>query len=228
MSFRGPLESHRIWLQLDGDAQTDRALVGYIEGATDGYDNLFDSSMSITPGFISLYSLIGTNRMAIQGKALPFKDSDTISIGFNAITNGNYSIGIMAVDGLFLESQEIYLEDKLLGIIHNLKTAPYNFSTVSGAIDDRFLLRYTTTLGTNQFELKNKVQVYTKEKAAVHSANQNIKTIVVFDLLGRKIDSYDNVNTKDFVLKNLNRTMSTLIMKITLDDDTVVTEKFLF
>ena len=53
-------------------------------------------------------------------------------------------------DGLF-ENQDVYLEDKLLNVIHNLKIN-YEFSTEAGTFNDRFQLRFSpVALGNPTF-----------------------------------------------------------------------------
>ncbi|MES2544842.1 MAG: GEVED domain-containing protein [Bacteroidota bacterium] len=223
------IERHRIWLDIVGANQTQRSLIGYIEGATDGEDTLYDFHTYVASGVLSMYSLINGSIADIQGKSLPFNENDIVPLGYHAPSAGSYTIGIGAVDGLFLGSQKIFLEDKLLNVLHDLRAAPYVFNSEAGIIDDRFVLRYTDTyLGTDQFDLTNSVKIVTNDRAMVYSSNENIQNIVVYDLLGRKIDSYDNINNKQFTLKNLNRLRTTLIMKITLESGIIVTEKFIF
>jgi hypothetical protein len=55
-----------------------------------------------------------------------------------------------------------------------------------------------------------------------------IKNIAVYDLLGRKIDSYKKVNALKYTLSHLNKTTAGLIVKITLENDTVVSKKIIY
>ena len=91
--------------------------------------------------------------MTIQGRPLPFDDSDLVPLGVHLNIAGNYKIAISFADGLFVDnSSHIYLEDKLLGIIHDLRQAPYDFTSATGTFDTRFILRYTNqTLGDTEF-----------------------------------------------------------------------------
>lgn len=223
------LERHRIWLDIVGSNQSHRSLVGYIEGATDGEDTLYDFHTYVANGVLSMYSLINGSIVDIQGKSLPFNENNIIPLGYNAPAAGSYTIAIAAVDGLFTGNQKIFLEDKLLNIIYDLRAAPYVFNTEAGNFDTRFVLRYTDrALGNEQYELNNSVKIVTNDKAVVYSSNQNIQSIIVYDILGRKIDSYDGINSKQFTLKHLSRLRTTLIMKITLEDGVIVTRKFIF
>jgi hypothetical protein len=222
------LERHRIWLNLTSSNAFSQILVGYIEGATQDLDRNFDGNRFGGKG-LTLYSTLPEDiKLGIQGRSLPFEDNDLVPLGFNASAAGPCSIRIDHLDGLF-DNQDIYLQDNLLNIIHDLKKTPYEFSTEAGNFNDRFVLRYTDkALGTNDFNLNNTVKVFVNEKVMVHSSNQPIKNIDIFDLLGRKIDSYKNVGASQFNLNHLNKTMNVLIVKITLENDVVVTEKIIY
>jgi len=137
------LERNRIWLDLiNSSNESDRILVGYIEGATNNKDNFYDANR-VFSGSMALYSLLGTEKFMIQGRQLPFNKSDVIPLGIKTIASGRYSIGIGALDGIFTStSQNIYLEDKVTGKIQNLKTKPYSFSTGIGTFNNRFKLRF--------------------------------------------------------------------------------------
>ncbi|HLF52364.1 hypothetical protein, partial [Flavobacterium sp.] len=224
----GNIERHRIWLNLTNNTGAfSQILVGYVQGATLGRDRNFDGDRLGGNG-VNLYSIIPDVNLGIQGRPLPFDVNDQVTLGYNAIATGTFSIRIDHIDGLF-NTQNIYLEDKLLQVIHDIKQAPYVFTTAAGNFNNRFVLRYTySTLGNEIFNLNNIVQVITNEKATVYSSYETIKDIIVYDVLGRKIDEYQNVGVTQFILRNLNRTTNTLIVKITLENGMVVTQKIIY
>lgn len=221
---------HRIWLNLaNSSGAFSQTLVGYLAGATQGLDRNFDGA-SFGGNDVTFYSIIPQSNLTIQGRSLPFVDSDVVNLGFNAAKAGSYSIRIDHVDGVF-NNQNVYLEDKLLNVIFDLKKNPYVFTTAKGTFDSRFVIRYNNTskaLGTEDFDLSSTVNVITKDKVTVQSTNQIIKNITVFDLLGRKIDTYLDVNSSEFTLNHLTKTTSALIVKITLDNEAVVSKKIIF
>jgi hypothetical protein len=224
------IERHRIWLNLTNNSGAfSQTLVGYVQDATQGLDRSFDGE-SLGGNDVSFYSIIPEAQLTIQGRALPFDENDLVPLGYNSEISGELSIRIDHIDGLFA-TQNIYLEDKELGVIHNLKEKPYIFKTEKGDFNDRFTLRYTDkTLGTNTFNLSksNEVHVIVNQNVTVQSSNQLIKNIAVYDLLGRKIDSYKKVNALKYTLSHLNKTTAGLIVKITLENDTVVSKKIIF
>jgi hypothetical protein len=228
---RNTIENHNIWLNLtNSTGGLKQALVQYAQGATNNYDVYLDAKSLQGNANIDFYSIVPNYTLAINSRTLPFNNADTIDFGYHVGTAGTFQIAIDHVNGLFSTDENIYLEDKLLNTTVDLRLAPYSFTTAIGTFNTRFVLHYlpTSTLGTGTINFENSVQVVTNEKATVYSSNQNIKNIVVFDVLGRKIDSYKNVGVKQFTMNNLNKTMSGLFVKITLENDVVVTKKIIF
>ncbi|MFE3870132.1 GEVED domain-containing protein [Flavobacterium sp. ZS1P70] len=223
------IERHRIWINLTNNSGAfSETLVGYVAGATQELDRSFDAE-SLGGNDVSFYSIIPGAELTIQGRALPFDENDQVILGYNSEITGELSIRIDHIDGLF-NTQNIYLEDKERSVIHNLKEKPYVFNTEKGDFNDRFVLRYSNkTLGTNTFNLKSDMtNVIVNQDVTVQSSSQLIKNIVVYDLLGRKIDSYKKVNALKYTLSHLNKTTAGLIVKITLDDDTLVSKKIIY
>jgi hypothetical protein len=139
-------EKHRIWFDLvTPSGVSSRGLLGYVEDATNQHDRLYDAFSNEKLSF-NIFSLIDEERMLIQGRKLPFDVNDKVNIGLSIPQDGLYKIALGSVDGLFTDSkQNIYVEDKLLNIIFNLKDAPYSFMGNKGTTLDRFVLRYTKT-----------------------------------------------------------------------------------
>lgn len=200
-SVQNPLvdiERNRIWLDIiNADGVSDRTLIGYVEGASQGRDNAFDAG-ALVGGTMSIYSLIDTEKLCIQGRSLPFDQEDVVPLAVTVTTAGEYKIGVGAVDGLFENPQQpIYLEDKVLNIIHNLRSAPYAFEAVAANYDDRFLLRYSDgTLGISNPDGPQNLTALINEKLLVVQASQNISKIEVYDVTGKIIRTY-RPNEKD-------------------------------
>jgi hypothetical protein len=222
---------HRIWLDLSSDTESSRTLFGYVANATNDFDDRYDA-ITNTGNNLKLYTTINNNSLGIQGKSLPFLDSDIVSLGVNIPANGNYSIAISEVDGLFSNNaQTIYLEDKLLNVIHNLNTSPYSFSANSGNVNNRFLIRYTNTaLNTNNFDaVANQVSIFgTDTSIKINSMSATIKNYVIYNVLGQTIASENDVNSNTSEIKTLQKSNQALIVKATLENGQVITRKIIF
>ncbi|MFT3794761.1 choice-of-anchor D domain-containing protein [Flavobacterium sp.] len=222
------IEKNRVWLNLSNSEDAfKQTLVGYIEGATNGIDRGFDGEIFNGNTYVNLYSINEGKNMAIQGRALPFDPEDKVILGYSTTMGGLFQISIDNVDGLLME-QDIYLEDKLLGIIHNLKAAPYSFETATGTVNDRFELRYNnSTLGTNPFDsVGNDIILTTNRKQIdILSQEEAMKSVTVYDILGRNVHDNDKVNAKTYSIPNAVSNQQALIVKIVLENGKVVTRK---
>lgn len=223
-------ERNRIWLDIiSAQNKIKRTLVGYIETATNEKDRIFDALT--TPENMELYSFLDetdAQEYCIQGRALPFVVTDKVKLGINIPVAGAYKIAIGAVDGLFTDNQPIYLEDKLLDVIYDLRAAPYDFTSVDGKFDDRFVLRYTSSnLGGSDFNAANTVVVTTNENLInINSQTENITHVQVFDLLGRQLYSNSSLNTLSHSIANLAKNQA-LIIKIKLNNGSLISKKII-
>ncbi|WP_165698032.1 T9SS sorting signal type C domain-containing protein [Flavobacterium nackdongense] len=227
------LERHRIWINITDSALTtgNQTMVGYIEGATNNYEFGFDSYLFDDTKPLLIYSMLGTDTMAIQGRALPFSNSDTVPIGYYTKIADNVTIAINSVDGLFLDNQDIFLEDKVLNVIHDLKSDPYIFASAAGTFNNRFVLRYTDgTLGNKDFKAEsNKVVVSIKNKQIkINSFGDTIDKVTIFDLLGRQIYQKNKVNSNELSITNVASSSQTFLVKTTLQNGQIVTEKIVY
>ena len=192
-------------------------------------DRLFDALTDYEPAQ-NFYSLIDAEIMTIQGRSLPFDRNDQLPLGFKTSVPGNFTIAIAEVDGLFSTNQNIYLEDKSNGIIHNLKVNPYRFTSTAGINNSRFVIRYTNeTLGSADFTGDaSAVFVASNNGLTVTSTQENIAEIEVYDLLGRKLYQSKNIDSQAHVMHSIQKTNSGLILTITLTNGKKVLKKTIY
>lgn len=226
--YRSAADKSRIWLQIsDGAAGYKQTLVGYAADATNAIDSGFDGEMIEAVNTISIYSIVDTHKLTIQGRALPFSDSDVVPLGYKATTSGNLTIGLYNFDGLF-SSQSIYLKDKALNIIHDLKASDYVFATVAGTFDNRFELIYTNSaLGINDGTVfEQSVLVYNQNGTIkVVSSNETIDRVEVYDIRGVKLASLTHINGKQAELPHVSQSQQVLLVKVISDSGVSLTRK---
>ena len=199
-----------------------------MEGATLAKDRMFDA-LTDYKSAQNFYSLIADQVMAIQGKGLPFEQEDRVPLGVKIPSNGIYKIAIAAVDGLFESGQTIYLEDKSLGVIHDLRQNPYSFTGTSGILNDRFVLRYTNeTLGNEDFENNSDVLIFSSDLINIQSFNQTIQSVTIHNVLGQLLVNELNVNSDKLEIKSLQKNKAPLIIQVTLENGIKVTKKIVF
>ncbi|RCU57829.1 GEVED domain-containing protein [Oceanihabitans sediminis] len=228
LTNRNALEKHRIWLDLIApNNRANSILVGYIENATDGIDKLYDG-IELSETSTRFYSIIEDEKMAIQGKALPFEDSDTVPLGVVIPQAGNYTIAINTMDGLFENTfQDIFLEDTYTGIIHDLRVSPYSLNIDAGTYNDRFILRYTNeTLSIENHNLASGLEIYTPNNNSIEiKSKSTIQRVSVYDLLGRTLENHNNINSTNFSINNYSYAVGTYIVKVTLSNGAQKSQK---
>jgi hypothetical protein len=226
-------EKNRLWLDFsNSNGEYKQLLVGYIQNATNEYEDGFDAPLFEAGNSVSFYSIIPNNNLIIQGRALPFVQSDIVPLGYKASSPTSFQIALTRFDGLF-EDQNVgvYLEDTFLNVIHNLKQAPYTFVTEVGTFDNRFILRYTdSSLSVNPVVFNgNAVIAYKKnESLYVKSINNLMKSVQVYDVRGRLITEKDYINGNEVVFENLSIAQQVLMVQIIAMDGSKVTKKIIY
>jgi hypothetical protein len=222
--------SDKLWLNLSNNTGLfKQQLVAYTQNATIAYDQNYDAKSFEGNIDIDFYSIIPTKKLAIQSRP-NFTTSDLVELGYKASVSGNYTIAIDHSDGLFENRQAVFLQDNLLGLDYDLTTAPYNFSTAAGTFDNRFILKYSSALATTDHDyLNNSVSVaFDNKDLKIKSVSEDIKSVAIFDLLGRKVYFKNNISAKDFIASKLSMSNQTMIIKIELSSAAIITRKMLF
>lgn len=224
------IERNRIWLDMVGPSgSVQHTVVGYVTDATLEKDNSYDA-YSLGKSNQDFYSLINDEKMCIQGRPVPFDANDQVRMGVKIQTQGTYTIAIAEADGLFSDvNKPIYLEDRAQQIIHDLRQAPYTFSSDTGIFNDRFILRYTNELATTNFlNADDKIAVASDGgEIKIKSYEGNIKNVTIYDVLGREV--YKN-NAVDATELSINQFISheALIVKVTLQSGSKATKKIIY
>lgn len=223
---------HRIWLNLTNtQGAFKQLLIGYVEGATNSWDNNYDGLTVDGNKYLDFYSINEFLKLVIQGRALPFVETDVVPLGYRSIIAGEFTIAIDHANG-DLSTHDVYLEDKLTKKTHNLKTSNYNFTTAIGTFDDRFVLRYTNaaTLGTDNVEnAQQVVLVSVKDQIIkVKSNKENIGEVSVFDFTGKLLYNRKKLNATELQILNLQSENQVLLVKTTLESGYTASKKVLF
>jgi len=222
-------EKHRVWLDIvDQQGSYKQTLVGYATNATMGIDRGYDGEYLNVGNSVALYSLANsTTALSIQGRSLPFSDFDEVPLGFYAATTGSFTINLYDFDGLFL-NQNIYLKDKALDIIHDLKQASYVFRSDAGTFNERFVLVYRNqALNINSVSLNaNDVIVYKPNQDLYVDAGKTVmKSIKVFDIRGRLLLEKEAINANKTSF-NVGSTNQVVFIEITSIEGTTITKKY--
>lgn len=222
-------EKSRIWLDFTTPSnEATRALVAYVDDATNLKDRMYDA-LTDYKSAQNFYTLIGDDVFTIQGRA-SFVEEDRVPVGFKTSVSGTHSISIATVDGLFGRGQDIYLEDKELNVIHDLRLNPYSFYALPGIHNERFILRYTDGKLSNEDNQLNENELYviSENNIQIISNNIKIKNIEIFDVLGRRLVSKTNIDSNSVLVNEIVRSNNALIVNIVLENNIRVSKKVLF
>lgn len=222
---------HRYWLNLSNNQGAfNQALIGYIQGATNDMDRLYDAEL-LGGNYVTIYSLLNEHKMTIQGKALPFNNTDVVPLGYKVTIAGVFNISLGSFDGLF-EGQDVFLKDKLLNTIHNLKDGAYSFTSAIGTFDNRFEIVYQNeTLSVETPEINpESIIIYknTNSTIAVSAGLLVIKEVKVYDIAGRLISHANDVKSTDVVIKNLPETHQVIIVEVLTVEGGKLVKKIVF
>ena len=225
------LERNRIWLEISNlQGAYKQTMVGYVENATNGIDRGFDSALLDTSNPVSLYSVVNTSKLAIQGKALPFDINDFVPLGFKVNTGGTYQIKLSDFDGLF-NTTGIYLQDNETQTVHDFSSAnSYTFTTATGTFENRFILKYTPVLGTNNSTFTNANVTVFKQNESIHisAVNASIQEVSVFDITGRLLYNKKNIHNNSLIIDNLVMAQQVILINVLSEEGQIVTKKILF
>ena len=223
-----PVAVDRYWLSLKNAAGSSfgQKLVAYVPEATIAYDNGLDG-LYIGDSPTALLSYAGNSEVVIQARP-QFASTDIVPLVFKTNLAGSYNISIADLEGVFDNEQTIFIRDKSLNIVHDIKLAPYNFTTEAGNFADRFEMLYESMLNVvNPDETSSDVIAYKAGSAIeVRTAKAALSSVQVYDIRGRLVAEQTNLNTASTTI-NAGAANQVLIIKITLENGSVVTRKLI-
>ncbi len=227
----------RSWFTFSNGKKTNTLLVGFVKGATNRNDRLFDAPFDINQKSLGFYSLIkGKEKVSIQGLPKLKRDKKVVKLGFIVDEIGDYSIGIQ--DEYIDEDYYIYLRDKEKKITVDLKQTKYNFTIDSiGENNTRFKIIYTknkrrATQTKEESSIVTEIDskdfsVYiddAKELIVEYDYDEdNVKEVALYNIQGQKVAYFKDGKTKD--VSNLRR--GVYIVNAILKDKRVFNKKII-
>jgi len=217
--------SSKLWLNVTNVAgDFSQMAVTYFDGATPSID-AFDGKY-INDSAFALTSNVNNGEYTIQGRPA-FDVADVVALNFKTELAGDYTIAIDHLEGVFASGQDIYLVDSKTGTETNLTTSAYNFNAIAGVDNTRFSLKYQKTLKVDDAIFnENNVTIYAKNGSLyISSGEMAINTIQVYDVQGRLIAERKNVKATTATLENLKANNQVLLVKVSGENNQVVTKK---
>ncbi|MXN92380.1 T9SS sorting signal type C domain-containing protein [Flavobacterium sp. Sd200] len=212
-----------VWLNLtngqDGFSQT--AIV-YMDNTTLGLDYGYDGQQFNDDSSISIYSIAEETNLSIQARS-QFQVNDVAPLGFRTNISGTFSIAIDHSSGLFLQGQDIYIKDNVLGTVTSLENA-YVFTSGAGVFNDRFEIVYAANvLGNNntKFEPDSVIVFKDGNTISIKTATALINDVTIYDTRGRKLYTKEGINSTETVLNGLQIQQQMILVEINTNKGTV-------
>ena len=223
----GNEEKDRIWLDLTSNegGAFNQILIGFFDEATDGFDRGYDGLRFSGGNYISFYSKIDDDRYAIQGLGA-YNSDRQITLGFDTYITETFKISISNIEGV-LTTEDVYLVDNELDIVHDLKASDYEFEVdETGFYTERFTLQFNNTvLGVDDELLADNFLVVNDNGTMRVRSASLLKEIKVYDVLGRKLIDVEP-NVTDYPLETSSIAKGTvLIINAVLENGAEVSKK---
>ena len=193
----------------------------------DGYD-----AYNIDESPTDMYLLNGENELAIMGEGF-FDENAIFPIGVRKEVAGKISFALDDIKN-FSTNQAFFILDKNTNTYHSIADRVYEVEVPSGKTNDRFFLTFkddskpkTATIDISSNDDEN-VMIILNAEVKVMSKEQLIQKIEIYDILGKKVDSYKKVDSLSQILYKLPKITAGYIVKITLQNNDVITKKIVY
>lgn len=224
----------RSWLELTRGNLVSPILIGFVKGATNELDRLYDSRYNHLNTIFGFYSLTeSSKKVAIQGLPLLTDYSKVVQLGFVTDETGEQTIRI--TEEHIDTNYDIYLEDTELNTFTNLKKEAYTFNVDAvGENNTRFKLHYTQSLflDKNLLPEESEHHIYVDAIKDLRVllrgslSNASVKKIQVYDIQGRRTSYLENSISEERRLNLGNMSTGIYIVNVELhNSDTVLTKK---
>lgn len=233
ISFRNAMRVHeeavffksepaRVKISLENQENYNETLIGFLNTATNGFDNKYDGMKLKGNSDLSLYSKLVDDDgydYAIQALTYPEVNKEIIvRLGFNTENEGIHKIKMLSLENLD-NSTSILLEDTYENKFTDLRLSPeYDFfAGQTGTYDDRFKLHFNRqNQGLDEEEdFANDFIVYNQHgNIIIDNQHHQDVTVDVFNTIGKLIVR-DCASSHQKMMINLQESSGLYIVRIT-------------
>ncbi|MEC4047917.1 hypothetical protein OX284_000620 [Flavobacterium sp. SUN046] len=217
----------RYWLDIKNasDNNFSQVLIAHLPNATTAYDNGYDG-IYINDCQTVLSAIVENRELVID--ALPAFDPQAIvPLQFRTDVADTYTIQLSKTDGVFTDSQDVFLRDNTTGTIQDLKAGSYTFTADPGTYANRFDIIYANPLSVNQQTLTNQDVVVYKKDALLTAKSDTITidSVKIFDINGRLLIEKNKINNNQVTFDLSSLPNEVIMMQITADNGAQITKK---
>jgi len=225
------VENNKIWLNIyNNDNVFNQILIAFLPNTTLDHDISYDGK-KINNTVATFYS-IGKQGQHYGIQALPlFNEQMKIPLGIN-IANETINTLSISIDHIELfENTTVYLNDKLLNVVHDLSRSDYSFTLSEGEYNNRFELIFNRDILSTQNEFINIESLITtnisETQIVIKTKNsKNISDLEIYDILGKLL--YNLKPNKNIVTINTTIKEGTVLyVKAKLENGKTLNSKFI-
>lgn len=189
--------SHLRLNTIINNQNTRQIALTFMPQATDGVDRGIDA-LSPDPDLTNdVYFFLENEKYVIEG--INFDVEKRVPLGVNVTNNTSFKFSLVqTVD--FEENQPVYIYDDLDGTYHDIRQNNYEVTLPTGVYNDRFEITFKDNALVVDHPIKDNVIVVqnnANELLTITNPNLlNIKSVAVFDILGKQIFSKVNLGSQ--------------------------------
>lgn len=186
----GTMEN-RLSLTVTNGEVNDETVIFFNSNATTAMDYDYDASKLLAPAAPQIYTMLGTDRMAINTYNNT-TETNSVKLGVNAPVAGEYLINVSNIES-FDVNTPIFLEDLLTGQVINLReNSSYSFNADEGT-SECFLVHFSEVQGIDDPSKTGITSIYTNNGKIYVDYNGSNGEISIFNILGQEL-SMSNAN----------------------------------
>lgn len=209
-----------------GDQAVRQIIIAFLDNSIDG----LDKGDSKSPDNLPIDSYLYLNDSKYVHSCTNFNINKKFPIGFNNNIVSTFRIQVSELVNLNITN--VYLHDKLLDQYHDIKDLEYTLTLPIGNLNDRFEITFeNSTLSISDNEIANQFIVYKDIKSnllIINNPNQlEIQSIDIYDMLGKSVLNKSKIGNKPNYEFNTNFSNGIYIVKVKLQDDTIITKKII-
>lgn len=191
--YKTEVQEGVVRMTLSNDVNSDEAILLFNTDAQDGFDD-FDSRKYWSSNVPQLYMNVAEDTLTINGLSSTITNP-VVDLGMKLPTAGDY---MLQATSITLTNENVYLEDKMLGVFQDLNVEPsYAFTSTNGNISSRFALHFGMSVTDIEDGTHASSRVYTSNGNTLNiilSENTATGNVQVLDMTGRIIHT-TNLNT---------------------------------
>ena len=203
MDFKASREDvrYRFWISLENDVKYKTTLLAFVDGATAGFDNLWDAANGISTG-MDVWTESKSKEYEIQAFPPIEEITEFIPVGLRVNEVKEHQLRLAAMDRF--PSDPVYLFDQQEGAFHDLRDGAYPFEVEeAGEIRNRFYLAFigsgVTELPEVAMDTKANVSIVNGVLKVTAPDQTSLQSLQVISIDGKIITEQNDLGNRSVI-----------------------------